>query len=236
MPTITRATLLRDLQAQIGRLEGAGRNPKAVAGVSSGFEALDRLLPQGGLAGGTLVEWLGAGAGSGAMTLALAVGGRVVREGGVLAIVGDRATLFPPAAAALGVPLERTILVQPDDRRTALWTWEQALRCEGISVTIGRLTETTDAVMRRLQLAVEAGGGMGFLVRPTDCRAETAWAEVRLLVKGLPGRAEEVGWRLRVELLRCRGGFGGGTADVEVSDEANDVSLVAELADSARAQ
>ncbi len=218
MPTITRATVLRDLQAQIGRIEGAGRNPKGVEGVSSGFAGLDGLLPRGGLAGGTLVEWLGAGAGSGAMTLALAVGGRVVRERGVLAIVGDRKTLFPPAAAALGVPLERTIVVQPDDWRTALWTWEQALRCEGIAVTIGRMEQTSDAVMRRLQLAVEAGGGMGFLVRPSDCRAETAWAEVRLLVKGLASPASEAaGWRLRVELLRCRGGFGGGTADVTIA-------------------
>ena len=214
MPTIARATVLRNLQAQIGRIEGAGRNPKSAEGVSSGFGELDRLLPRGGLAGGTLVEWLGDGAGSGAMTLAMAVGGRIVRERGVMAIVGERETLFPPAVAALGVPLERAIVVQPDDRRTALWTWEQALRCEGVAVTIGRLEQTSDSVMRRLQLAVEAGGGMGFLIRPSESRAETAWAEVRLLVKGTA--SEAAGWRLRVELLRCRGAFGGGTTDMEI--------------------
>jgi protein ImuA len=229
---MTRTLLLRDLQAQIGRLESAGRNPHRLERVSSGFAALDRLFPYGGLAGGTLIEWLGAGEGDGALTLALAVGGRVAVEGRAVAIVGDWQA-YPPAAAALGVPLERTLVVRPPDARTALWVWEQALRCEAIAVTIGRMEGASDAVMRRLQLAIEAGGGLGFLVRPPNCRAETSWAEARLLVKALSSRAEA--WRLRVELLRCRGGFGGGTAEVEISHEADDVPLVSELADSARA-
>jgi protein ImuA len=225
----TRARL-RDLQAQIGRLESAARNPKRREWISSGFETLDQLLPHGGLAGGTLIEWLGAG--EGGMTLALAVGGRVARGGGILAIMGDR--LFPPAVAGLGVPLERTIVVRPPDSRIALWAWEQALRCEAIAVTLGRIEQTSDTVMRRLQLAVETGGGLGFLVRPSACRAETAWAEARLLVKALPSRGDA--WRLRVDLLRYRNGFGGGTAEVEVSHEADNVRVVSELADPARAE
>jgi protein ImuA len=228
------STLLRNLQAQIGRLESAGRNPRRTEWVSTGFAALDRLLPHGGLAGGTLIEWLGAGEGNGALTLALAVGGRIARQGGVLAVVSEWQAPFPPAAAALGVPLERALVVRPPDSRTSLWVWEQALRCEAVAATIGRMDRAGEVVMRRLQLAVEAGGGLGFLVRPPDCRAETAWAEARLLVKALPSRADA--WRLRVELLRARGGFGGGTAEVEVSHEADDVRVVSELADSARAE
>ena len=60
-----------------------------------------------------------------------------------------------------------------------------------------------------------------------------AWAEMRLLVTALP--SPENAWRLRVELLRCRGGFGGGAAEVEVNHEADDVCVVSELADPARA-
>jgi len=231
---MTRTLLLRDLQAQIGRLQSEGRNPHRIERISSGFAALDRLFPEGGLTGGALIEWLGAGEGHGNMTLALAVGGQVVRDGGVLTIVSDRQTLFPPALAALGVPLERTLVVRPSDPRTSLWAWEQALRCEGIAVTIGRMEQTSDVVMRRLQLAVEAGGGLGFLVRSPECRAETAWAEMRLLVTALPSRGDA--WRLRVELLRRRGGFGGGAAEVEVNHEADDVRVVSELADPARAE
>ncbi len=227
------ATLIRDLQAQIGQLEKAGRNPKRVEWVSSGFETLDHLLPHGGLSGGTLVEWLGAGEGNGSLTLALAVSARVARESGILVIVGDRHT-NPRAAVGLGVPLERTLVLRPPDPRLALWAWEQSLRCEGIAVTVGRMEQANDTAMRRLQLAVEAGGGLGFLVRPPACRAETSWADMRLLVKSLPSHGEA--WRLRVELSRCRGGFGGGAAEVEVSHETNDVRVVSELADSARAQ
>jgi protein ImuA len=224
-----RATLIQDLRTRIGSIEGGAKNSRRPHPISTGFEALDRLLPGGGLAAGTLLEWLG----EGSFTLALAVAGAVVRSGGVLAIVGEP-TFFPPAAAALGVPLERTVAIHPADERLKLWTWEQALRCEGIAATLGRMDRASDVVMRRLQLAVEAGGGLGFLVRPGASQGETCWAEARLLVKGAAstGRA----WRLRVELLRCRGGSGGGAADVELNHETDDVPVVAELADSAGAE
>lgn len=267
MLTETRATLIHDLQARIGSIESGAKNPRLLQTLSSGFETLDRLLPGGGLAGGTLVEWLGDG--SGAFTLAVAVAGFVIRAGGMLAIVGER-TLFPPAAAALGVPLERTVVIHPPDDRLNLWTWEQSLRCEGIAVTLGRMERAGDVVMRRLQLAAQAGGGLGFLIRPSASQGEASWAESRLLVKGeslsekgsdplskrtqypppnpeplqkpggltpfRTGSPPSPAWHLRVELLRCRGGFGGKVAQVELHHEADDVPVVAELGDSARAE
>src|SRR5437762_1817871 len=117
-----RSQILRDLQEQI-RPEGAGRTPRESEGVSSGFVELDRLLG-GGFGRGTLIEWLG----TGSLTLALAVGGRVLGHSGILAIVAGRRTPFPPALAGLSVPLERTIVIRPPDTRSSLWAWEQALR------------------------------------------------------------------------------------------------------------
>lgn len=232
MSAQARSELLLELQSRIRGLETAGRNPRGVRVLSSGFEKLDRLLPGGGFSGGTLIEWLG----SGSLTLALTVGGRLVREGGALAMLSDRRTPFPPGLAGLGVPLDRVIVVRPGDRRLLLWAWEQSLRCEAITATIGRLTESSDTVMRRLQLAVEAGGGIGFLIRSAEDETETMWSECRLLVRGLPSRDDSGVWRLGVELLRSRGGAAGGTVELEVGREGmetNDVSVAAELGSAA---
>src|SRR4051794_36528528 len=181
-----RSELLRKLQAQIGRIEEGNRNPHRLECVSSGFPALDGLLPHQGFVGSALIEWLGAGEGHGAMTLALMAGGHIVRERGMLAVVNDP-TFFPLAAAALGVPLGRTVVVRPRASAAALWALEQTLRCEGVMVTVARLGPVRGPVLRRLQLAAEAGGGLGFLVRPGECLAETPWAEARLLVSARPG-------------------------------------------------
>ena len=76
---------------------------------------------------------------------------------------------------------------------------EQALRFRGVAVTLGEMGPLSDRPFRRLQLAAEAGGGLGFLVRPAACRAEPSWAAVRLGVSALP--SAELDRRWRVEAL-----------------------------------
>jgi len=91
------------------------------------------------------------------------------------------------------------ILVRPSGPRLTLWAWEQALRFRGMAVTLGELESLSDRPFRRLQLAAESGGGLGFLVRPMACRAEPSWAAVRLGVTALP--SAELSRRWRVEAL-----------------------------------
>jgi hypothetical protein len=90
---------------------------------------------------------------------------------------------------------------------------------------------------RRLQLAAEASGGVGFLVRPAAVRAEPCWSEVRLLVeprRGAAGRPWQ-GRRLAVEVLKTRGTVASELAqakrlELEVDDETGVVRAVARLA------
>src|SRR5205823_11439094 len=100
---------------------------------------------------------------SGAATLALAVAARALQQGGACVVIDGTGEFYPPAADDLGIPLERMVVVRPDNPRIALWAWEQALRCEGVAVTVGWIGELSDRPFRRLQLAAEAGGGLGFL-------------------------------------------------------------------------
>jgi len=248
---MARAALIRDLKEKLRRWEGRERGSATNTVLSTGLPELDRLLPQGGLTPGTLWEWLSAGEGAGSATLTLFLAARVQAQGGALVVIDERREFYPPASAQLGIDLERTVVVQPANARDALWTWEQALRSPAGCTVWGWLERLDDRSFRRLQLAAEAGGGLGLLLRPQTCRRQPSWAEARLLVtpvgvarsessKGVgnstpfedSGRAT-LGRRLRVELLHCRGGFGGGAALVEFDHEADPVPVAAPMADPA---
>jgi hypothetical protein len=221
--------LLEDLRDRIRGIEGVKDRGPVEAGLSTGFPALDRVLAGGGLRAGSLVEWRGNAAGSGAFSLALAVAAHRVRDAGALVVLDARRDFHPPAAAGLGVPLDRTVVVRPDDPAGALWAWEQTLREPGVVVTLGLMAEVPDRVARRLQLACEAGGGLGFLVRPSDARGTATWAATRIEVGGIAGSGSGPAWRLRVRVTRGQAGARG-TAEVVLGDETRPVPVAAELA------
>jgi protein ImuA len=199
MAAVTKTDLIRDLRDQTQRIAASHRRACKSGPIATGFAALDGLLPSPGLEGGTLVEWLADGAGSGAVTLALSVAARALDQGGACVVIDSASEFYPPAAAELGLPLERMVIVRPTGPRLALWAWEQALRFRGVAVTLGTMGPLSDQPFRRLQLAAEAGGGLGFLVRPAACRAEPSWAAVRLGVSAMP--SGDLTRRWRVELI-----------------------------------
>jgi hypothetical protein len=222
--------LLQELRDRIRGIEGVRDCGPLEAGRPTGFPGLDRLLAGRGLKPGTLVEWRGGGGGSGCLATALAVAGRLVREDGTLVVLDTGREFYPPGMAELGVPLDRTVVVRTDDPAAALWAWEQSLRAPGVTVTIGRLKDVNDRVARRLQLAVEAGGGFGFLVRPPDARTAATWAATRIVVGGIAGSGNGPGWRLRVRVTRGQAGPREATGEIELGDEADPLPLAAELA------
>lgn len=194
-----KAELLRDLRDRTERIAAEQRRPHRIQAISTGWKDLDAALPAGGFEGGTLVEWLADGAGCGAMTLALGAAARALEAGGTCVVIDPRQEFYPPAAAELGLPLERLILIRPPTPRLTLWAWEQSLRFRGVAATLGELGALGDRPFRRLQLAAEAGGGLGFLVRPMTFRAAPSWAAVRLGVTAVP--SEELARRWRVEVV-----------------------------------
>ena len=210
----SRQELVASLQEQVRQVEGSHR-PTADH-VSSGIEALDALLPAGGFRRGTLVEWLAAGGGSGASALALMTAREICRGQGALVVVDRQRLFYPPAAAALGIDLATTIVVCPANEKDHSWALDQILNCTGVAATLCWPEKLAGKAFRRLQLAAERGGGLGLLVRPHAVRSQPSWAEVRLLIEPRPS---EAGRKLRVELLRCRGGTGGAAVELELNEE-----------------
>src|SRR5262245_31695598 len=131
--------VIQDLRDRIREFERPMLRIAEPDGVSTGFAALDRQLAGRGLRPGTLTEWLVGGCGGAATTLALAIAGRILASTGMCVVIDDTGEFYPVAAADVGVPLERTLIVRPDDPESALWAWEQSLRCPGVAVTFGRV-------------------------------------------------------------------------------------------------
>src|SRR5947209_2546812 len=107
------SAVLRDLRERLRSLERASR-PAGAAVRSTGFAAVDRLLPARGLEAGTLVEWLSDDEGAGTVALSLAVAAHLARGAGAVVVLDGPHDFYPPAAARLGVPLEHTVVLRPD--------------------------------------------------------------------------------------------------------------------------
>ncbi len=189
----------------------------------TGIEAFDALLPDGGLNGGTLIEWLSPQGGGGS-TLAMALAAKLLRgreepdrltasrrrtsslttrptaksnqtqtatqSKRTLVVIDTNKNFYPPAITNLGVSLSQVVIIRPRHIGETIWAFEQSLRCSGVTITMAWIDHLTDQTFRRLQLATEAGGGVGFLFRPTHTRKQRSWADARFLVE--PASAPQV--------------------------------------------
>ena len=179
---------MRKLRAQLGgavTMGSAAADPsgEATTTFSTGVAALDRLLPGGGLRHGMLVEWLAELPGCGAATLGLLAAREACRAGGMLVVLDRMRAFYPPAAAGWGVDPARLIVVRPRTPRDEIWAAVQSLRSPVVAAVWTMIDRLDSRNFRRLQLAAEAGGTLGVLVRGASARGQPSWADVRLGVK-----------------------------------------------------
>ena len=198
--------------------------------VTSGFRSLDRLLPRGGVARGSLVEWLADDEVSGATALAAAVAvgmataaGETV--GGTIIVVDRGGRFYPPAvmpwlaAAGVGGRRPQCIVARPARDDDEVWAIDQALRCPGITAVLAWPRQAHPTAMRRWQLAARSSQAVGLLVRPGRARREPSWAMHRIAVAPVADGALG-SRRLRLTLVDgpwSVGGLAGHERSVEVA-------------------
>ena len=230
---------LADLRAQIARLEG--RPQGSAQALPFAVPAVDRRLPHGGLALGGLHEVAGGSLGAvhGAAAALFTAGILARIQGPVLWCVRSR-DLFEPGLAAVGLHPDRVIYVEAGNDKNILLCLEEGLRHGGLAGVVGEVSLLTMTASRRLQLAAEASGVTGFVIRrwrnpaaAADFGQPTA-ATTRWRVTALPSTPLPVAGvgrpRWFVELIRSRAGE---CADweLEACDAQGFVTLPADLAD-----
>ncbi|TDH61877.1 hypothetical protein E2C06_14100 [Dankookia rubra] len=200
---LDRPAVLAALRARIARLDRSGARPE---GDSLPLcDAIDQRLPGGGLARAAVHEVLAAdpGAAAGFCGLLLA------RARGTVLWIAAEPDAWPPGLARFGLSPADLVLVQAPRRQDALWAMEESLRCPGIAGALLAADGLDLTTARRLQLAAEAGGAIGLLLRPDgEAEAGATAALTRWRVGALAGTggAHDLGdprWSL--ELLRGRG-------------------------------
>ena len=207
---------LEKLAKEVRAIETSGRATYSSKVISSGCDAVDRLLPGGGYAAGSMIEFLQDRAGSGAMALGLTTAKQAIEPGKYLLVVDRHRRFYPPAAIALGLPIDRMVVVHPDSVADAVWAIDQALRSSGVGAVLAELDTLDDRSARRLQLAAEQGGGLGIWIRNAKLMRGPSWAEVQWLIRSqassttsLENTAAGNHRRMQLRLLRCRGGKAG---------------------------
>lgn len=124
--------------------------------------------------------------------------------GGLVVWVGHRCWPYPPALGQ--ALLECSVFVAPPTRAERLWAIDVALRSPAVAVVVADGRGLSLANSRRLQLACEAGGAMGLVVRPARERTELSAATTRWLVSPGPvDPAHPIAPTWTLELLRRKG-------------------------------
>lgn len=228
-----RSITLENLRGLLkGRVQPAQSSERFSGQVfSTGLESLDAILPLQGLPGGSLVEWLGE-SGAGCECLASYGVASFVQQKGLWCLIPAGHDVYP-YQAAMECPLEQCVVIRTQTADETWWAVEQTLRGRGL-LTWHWADQAPERVLRRWQLAVERGGGLGMLFRSREVRRQPSWADLRLLVTPLTAHSG-AGRRLRIDVVYCRGGFGGQSVVLELNHATGAVRLVSELADSTSA-
>lgn len=157
-----------------------GREHAAGEGEATGFARLDAWLPDGGWPRGALTELLPERYGIGELRLLMPVLARLSRGARWVAWIDPPHVPHAAGLHARGVDLAHTLVVHPRDRHERLWALEQALRAGTCAAVLGWPGTVDGTALRRLQLAAEAGGSLGFLFRPPEAGRQSSHARLRL--------------------------------------------------------
>ncbi len=180
----------------------AGRlDPMPPAGESSGFAALDAVLPGAGWPTGCLTELLCREAGIGELRLLVPLLQRLTQQRRFVILLAPPHIPYAPALASFGIQLDYLIIIQAPNAADRLWAVEQSLRSSGFGALLAWLPQqrTRPEHLRRLQVAAQSAGGPVFLFRELPAQFEASPAPLRLMLLPRPNP------QLSVQVLKRRG-------------------------------
>jgi protein ImuA len=107
----------------------------------------------------------------------------LMKQGGAGAWVGSAGTVFAHGLNYFGVRPEHFFFIEPGNEKQKIWTIEEALKCDGLSVVIADINTLGFMESRRFQLAAEQSGVTCFLFRRNVKSASANCAVARWLIE-----------------------------------------------------
>lgn len=168
-------------------------------GTSTGYPQLDAILPGHGWPENTLVEVIAPRWGVGEMQLLLPMMKKVTQEGRWILLIAPPFIPYAPALANAGVDINRIVVVQPDSAcKDVVWSIEKALQNDACAMVLAWSNWMPNGMVRRLQLAAEAGNTLGILFRQYEMKNSAA--AIRLQVTPVYDG-------IRIKTLKARGAY-----------------------------
>ena len=245
-PPAKRASLaaVAQLRERIAQIEHGHARDTTERSVSLDIEAIDQILPTGGIRLGALHEAASDGPDTEhAAAATLFIAGILARMDGPVLWVLRQADLFAPGLASAGLQANRIVFAEAG--KHVLPVMEEGLRHPGLAAVVAEHTGRLSLVAsRRLQLAAEQTGILAVLIRRSPrfedpalnqpTAAVTRWRIAALpSPPALPHAPDTPGLgraRWRLDLTRCRGGEPGSWI-VEACDATGRLGLVSDAVD-----
>jgi protein ImuA len=204
-------SVIEELQRQILKLQG--NQPASDQSQSLGLGAIEHAFPGKVFPRAAIHELISvnsesAASTNGFMSVMLSA---LIGQNGCCLWISTRRTIFPPALKAFGIEPERILFVDVNNIKDALWSMEEALKCNALIAVVGEFTALTFEDSRRLQLAVEQSKVTGFIHRfrpkiENTLTCVSRWKITPIIsdaLDQLPGMAFP---KWRVDLLKVRNG------------------------------
>ncbi len=170
-------------------------------GLSSGYPALDAILPWKGWPRQGLVEIVSTRS-SGELHLLMPALSSLSQQQQASVWISPPHNLYAPALLQAGIALEHVFIIQADiSWRQTLWSLEKALQTADCPLVLAWLRQLNIPVLRRLQLAAQTGGTLGVLFHQRHI--SNSPSVLQLSVK--PGKQSMSYANLDIRVIRARG-------------------------------
>ena len=189
-------TLLEN-NPRVWRAKDAGRY--IMNGTPTGHPRLDATLPGGGWPASAMMEMVTPHWGMGELQLLLPLMRDITQQKRWILWISPPYVPYAPALERAGIDMDYVIVIQPDSScKDAFWSIEKALQSQSCALVLAWMDWLPNGVIRRLQLAAEAGHSLGVLFRQHDNDHSPAALRLHL-------RPSETG--VHVKVVKARGTY-----------------------------
>jgi hypothetical protein len=218
---------MEGVRQQLSRLLQHTTKRRDHASFATGLPAIDQLLSSQRFTIGAIHEVLVESARFSPLAFLILLARSASIKTKSIAWLDPRNEIYPPGLLAAELPIDRLLLLRPSPA-DLIRVMAECCRCKGIGATVATIARMNQVEARRLQLAVERGGGIGLLVRTQQSAIHYA-AATRWLVS--PQRGDKQNRRWKVQLIHGHGGHIGQSAILEVCRETNRMRAFTPVAD-----
>ena len=171
---------------------------------STGYKNLDNILPNRGWPAKGLIEVINQNHGVGELQLLIPLMLSVIKLRKWILWVCPPHTVYAPALQQAGIDTNQILIVDKAiSCKDALWSIEEALRNKSCGLVLTWQTWLTTKVLRRLQLAAETGGTLGFIFRRRDNKHSPS--NIRLRIKNTTPGFHDFD-EASIAVIKARGG------------------------------